>query len=106
MHLSVRKIDGTILTLDVASTGVTVMELKTALARQCDIPAEAMRLVYSGRQLAPDASTLDSHHVVDGDTIHLVRAMGSTVAPKQVTNSSNGLPANLVNFQQHLVKEK
>ncbi|CAO3593402.1 unnamed protein product [Absidia cylindrospora] len=53
-------------------TSKTVLDLKSAIAEQADVPIERQRLIYSGRVLK-DPDTLADCKLADGNTVHMVR---------------------------------
>jgi len=56
----------------------TTLDLKNKLAtpEYANVPASAQRLIYSGKVLK-DNDTLASHHVKEGNTMHLVKSAAS-----------------------------
>lgn len=60
-------------------TEKTVLDLKTAIAEQTEVPAERQRLIYSGRVLK-DADTLNDCKIADGNTVHMVKGSGGAAA--------------------------
>ncbi|CAO3634519.1 unnamed protein product [Mucor hiemalis] len=75
-------------------TEKTVLDLKTAIAEQTEVPAERQRLIYSGRVLK-DADTLNDCKIADGNTVHMVKGSGgaaaaaaAAAAPKPATTST------------------
>ncbi|KAF9283900.1 hypothetical protein BGZ68_005050, partial [Mortierella alpina] len=71
------------------SPAATVLEFKTKISEKCDLPAERIRLIYSGRVLK-DADTLESYKVQEGHTIHMVRgaAPAGTTATATTTTTT------------------
>lgn len=71
-------------------TDKTVLDLKTAIAEQTEVPAERQRLIYSGRVLK-DADTLNDCKIADGNTVHMVKGSGgaAAAAPKAATSTNN-----------------
>ncbi|CAG8470994.1 5446_t:CDS:10 [Ambispora leptoticha] len=67
---------------------MTVLQLKEKLARETNIPADSMRLVYSGRILK-DEDMVDSYGVKEGHTIHVVRGAANQAAEQAAANSSS-----------------
>ncbi|XP_030461334.2 ubiquitin domain-containing protein DSK2a-like isoform X2 [Syzygium oleosum] len=55
-----------------ASLGSTIGAFKSALARDCDVPADQQRLIYKGRILKDD-QTLASYGLQADHTVHMVR---------------------------------
>ncbi|KAI8361771.1 hypothetical protein BD560DRAFT_484122 [Blakeslea trispora] len=60
-------------------TDKTVLDLKTAIAEQTDVPTDKQRLIYSGRVLK-DHDSLSDCKIGDGNTVHMVK--GSQPAAK------------------------
>ncbi|CAG8804883.1 17846_t:CDS:2, partial [Dentiscutata erythropus] len=58
---------------------LTVQQLKERLVTQISIPADNMRLVYSGRVLK-DEDMVDLYGVKEGHTIHVVRGAANRAA--------------------------
>ena len=53
------------------STASTVAELKAVIARESEIPVSRQRLIFCGKSLKPDGSTLRSFKITNGACIHL-----------------------------------
>jgi ubiquilin len=76
-------------------TSTTIADVKTKLAGPdyADIPAERIRLIYSGRVLKNE-DTLSTHNVKDGNTIHMVKgAMSNARQNPAASTSSAATPA-------------
>ncbi|KZV48716.1 hypothetical protein F511_19256 [Dorcoceras hygrometricum] len=58
----------------------TVVEFKSLLAQNCDIPAEQQRLIYKGRILKDD-QTLVSYGLQADHTVHMVRGSAPAASP-------------------------
>ncbi|CAG8447474.1 11001_t:CDS:10 [Ambispora gerdemannii] len=83
-------------------TQMTVRQLKEKLARETSIPADSMRLVYSGRILK-DEDMVDSYGVKEGHTVHVVRGAANQAAEQAAANSSAS-GSNSNNFEQDLMR--
>ncbi|CAI2172187.1 11218_t:CDS:10 [Funneliformis geosporum] len=91
---------------------LTVQQLKEKLALRTTIPANSMRLVYSGRVLK-DEDMVDLYGVKEGHTIHVVRGADNRAA-EQAANvppsstgqrSTNSATTNpFANFDQDLMR--
>ncbi|CAG8460045.1 11247_t:CDS:10 [Funneliformis mosseae] len=91
---------------------LTVQQLKEKLALRTTIPADSMRLVYSGRVLK-DEDMVDLYGVKEGHTIHVVRGADNRAA-EQAANvppsstgqrSTNSATTNpFANFDQDLMR--
>lgn len=68
-------------------TDKTVLDLKTAIAEQTQVPAERQRLIYSGRVLK-DHDTLADYKIADGNTVHMVKG-SQPGAPKGIFNKND-----------------
>ncbi|OBZ85857.1 Ubiquitin domain-containing protein DSK2 [Choanephora cucurbitarum] len=72
-------------------TEKTVLDLKTAIAEQTEVPADRQRLIYSGRVLK-DHDTLADCKIADGNTVHMVKgsqpATTTTTTPNTNTTPS------------------
>ncbi|KAI8351803.1 hypothetical protein EDC96DRAFT_577526 [Choanephora cucurbitarum] len=66
-------------------TEKTVLDLKTAIAEQTEVPADRQRLIYSGRVLK-DHDTLADCKIADGNTVHMVK--GSQPGTKATTTTT------------------
>ncbi|ESK89641.1 ubiquitin domain-containing [Moniliophthora roreri MCA 2997] len=72
------------------ATDKTVAELKEAIARQSDVPADRQRLIYSGRVLK-DEDVLSVYKIQSTHTIHMVKgAARSGASSSSTSQSSNG----------------
>ena len=69
---------------------MTVADLKSKLSTSdyADVPAERLRLIYSGRVLK-DPDTLGSYKIKDGHTIHLVKGAASNVRQNPANQGSS-----------------
>ncbi|KAG9319187.1 hypothetical protein KVV02_003250 [Mortierella alpina] len=93
--LTIRPSSGSTFTTAI-STDSTVLQLKEKLAT-ADLPASAIRLVYSGRVLKDD-DQLSVYSIKEGHTIHMVKSATNraneqavqTVRPSSSTRSSAG----------------
>ena len=68
---------------------MTVRELKELIAPEAEIPAEAQRLIVTGRAMK-DEVTIEDYGIEENGTIHLVRAPQSTAAPASTFGSAGG----------------
>jgi ubiquilin len=75
-----------VLTLPV-STSVADLKAKLSTSEYADVPAERIRLIYSGRVLK-DGDTLATYKVVDGNTIHMVKGAASNARQNPASSSS------------------
>jgi ubiquilin len=80
-----------VLTLPI-STSIADLKAKLSSSEYADVPAERIRLIYSGRVLK-DGDTLATHKVVDGNTIHMVKGAASNARQNPATSSSAAAPA-------------
>ena len=74
--LNIKLDGGSEVPVTVASTEVTVLELKEACVEASGIPAPEQRMIFKGRVLK-DGQTLSSYKIESGVTVHLGK---STVA--------------------------
>eukprot|EP00922_Rhytidocystis_sp_ex-Travisia-forbesii_P053331 GHVS01079083.1.p1 GENE.GHVS01079083.1~~GHVS01079083.1.p1 ORF type:complete len:452 (-),score=112.22 GHVS01079083.1:424-1716(-) len=65
----------------------TVKRVKERAEKECSIPVAQQRLIYRGRILK-DESSLKSHDVADGHTMHLVKSSSAAGAAKAETSGS------------------
>lgn len=96
---------------------LTVQQLKEKIASQTTIPANNMRLVYSGKVLK-DEDLVDLYGIKEGHTIHIVpgrrqqetNAPSTTVTPQRNSSSTSANPFGTnsfgmgVNFDQDLMR--
>jgi hypothetical protein len=68
--VTVKTLDDSSFSLAISPT-ITVQELKQLIVGEAGVPADRQRLIFRGRTLMND-ERLDSCHVDDGHTIHLV----------------------------------
>lgn len=68
----------------------SAVELKGKISTVQNVPAEEMRLIFSGRILK-DADTVESLKMAEGNTLHLVR---SAKAPKSTASAPGTTPTN------------
>ncbi|PJF17247.1 Type I phosphodiesterase/nucleotide pyrophosphatase/phosphate transferase-like protein [Paramicrosporidium saccamoebae] len=61
----------------------TAAELKTKIGEAQDIPAEEIRLIFSGRILK-DTDTVETVRMAEGNTVHMVRSGKKTAASQPV----------------------
>jgi ubiquilin len=81
-----------VLTLPISTT-IADVKNKLAGSDYADIPAERIRLIYSGRVLKNE-DTLSTHNVKDGNTIHMVKgAMSNARQNPAASTSSAAAPA-------------
>ncbi|KAI8077915.1 uncharacterized protein B0P05DRAFT_491845 [Gilbertella persicaria] len=71
-------------------TEKTVLDLKTAIAEQTEVPADRQRLIYSGRVLK-DHDTLADCKIADGNTVHMVK--GSQPGTKATSTTPSTTPS-------------
>ncbi|QLG70831.1 hypothetical protein HG535_0A07730 [Zygotorulaspora mrakii] len=57
----------------------TVGEFKEEISKVSEIPAGNQRLIYSGKILKDD-QTVESYHILDGHSVHLVKSGGNNVS--------------------------
>ncbi|CAJ0832210.1 10917_t:CDS:2 [Entrophospora sp. SA101] len=72
---------------------LTVLQFKERLAIPTTIPANKMRLVYSGRVLK-DEDLVESYGVKEGHTIHVVRSAANRAAEQAANSSTNNNSRN------------
>jgi ubiquilin len=88
-----------------------VIELKRAIASQCDVEAERQRLIFSGRVLK-DEDSLETYKIADGHTVHMVKgaaqrgatsggAGGSTPQPLPTMQSGQNVHDPLTTLNSH-----
>lgn len=88
-----------ILTLP-TSTSIGDVKAKLATSEYADIPADRIRLIYSGRVLKNE-DTLATYNVKDGNTIHMVKGAQSNARqnPQATSSSPSGatpaVPTNI-----------
>jgi ubiquilin len=69
------------------STSIADLKAKLSTSEYADVPAERIRLIYSGRVLK-DTDTLSTYKVVDGNTIHMVKGAASNARQNPASTSS------------------
>lgn len=76
-----------VLTLPLSTT---IGDVKNKLAGpdHADVPAERIRLIYSGRVLKNE-DTLSTHNIKDGNTIHLVKGAASNARQNPASSTSS-----------------
>ncbi len=83
----------------------SVLELKTKIAGELQVPSSQQRLIYKGRVLK-DELTLESYGIEDGHTVHMVKGMGaaggssSSATPSVTTNPGTSATASTAPQQQ------
>ena len=75
--LTIKLEGGNEVSVSVASTEVTVLELKEACVEASGIPAAEQRMIFKGRVLK-DGQTLASYKIESGVTVHV----GKSTVPK------------------------
>ncbi|KAK7027522.1 hypothetical protein VNI00_015155 [Paramarasmius palmivorus] len=70
------------------ATDKTVAELKEAIAKQSDVPADRQRLIYSGRVLK-DEDLLSVYKIQSAHTIHMVKGAARSGASGSSTSQSS-----------------
>jgi ubiquilin len=73
------------------TTSIADLKTKLSTSEYADVPAERIRLIYSGRVLK-DADNLGTYKVLDGNTVHMVKGAASNARqnPAASTSSATG----------------
>lgn len=71
-----------------ASTTIAHVKDKLAGSDYADIPAERIRLIYSGRVLKNE-DTLSTYNVKNGNTIHMVKGAASNARQNPTSSTSS-----------------
>jgi ubiquilin len=77
-----------------ATTSIGDLKTRLSTSEYADVPAERIRLIYSGRVLK-DGDTLSTYKVGDGNTIHMVKGAASNARqnPASSTSGAGATPA-------------
>jgi ubiquilin len=75
------------------STTVADLKAKLATAEYANVPANAQRLIYSGKVLK-DGDTLASYNVKDGNTMHLVKSAASNQRQNPAASQPSASPSS------------
>ena len=97
MQIFVRLSNGRTITLDVTATTDTISDVKTKIEDKVDIPIDLQLLVFSGRPLQDDTSTLSACNIQRRSTIYL--HMHNTVMGKDVNIYVKALTGNTITLK-------
>merc|ERR1719440_1055109 len=91
MKLVIKQAAGATTTIEVEPS-MKVLEAKEVIAKECDVPANQQRLIYSGKVLK-DPETLESYAVQDGHTVHMVKGPPPSSSPAASAPAATANPA-------------
>ncbi|KAH9386373.1 ubiquilin [Nematocida major] len=71
MKISVKTSKGEVYTVEVEGAESTILQLKTKISEQVDVPVSKIRLIHVGK-LLKDSDPLTAYRLEEGSTVHLV----------------------------------
>ena len=97
MRLFIKSSTGEKGDVEVESTDSTVSQLMTAVEQMLGVPKERQKLVYKGRVMNKEESTLESYGINEDDTVYMVKgaaaAASSSGAAGSAAPTSTSAPA-------------
>lgn len=75
----------------------TILHLKQEIMKQTNVDVDAQRLIFSGKALRPDESTLASFNIGPDSTVHLFPKPANAISSSVSTSGSVGQPEATTN---------